>query len=188
MEHLVKALGTGVVPGVILVIYLIVNKIIDARKDSNQVKITNELNTTLLNINNFIINITKDVVNKDRDKCEVAVRDALNSANLRIIEFVTSTLINNNIINNKENIISNLDSLVKGEYWTLHRTLTMYTINNVNVSSVLQHEWIDETVDIVAKIMYNEVLDTNSKILTTNRRLSSLFNTYITYINNNGIK
>ena len=188
MEQLIDTLRLGIAPSIILALFLIINKLIDNNKESKQVKITSELNKTMTNINNFIKSITKDVIDKDRDKCEIAARDALNSANLHIVDFVNSTLINNHIIDNKENIISNLNNLVKAEYWTLYRTLSMYTINNVNVSSVIKPQWINETVDIVTKIMYNTKLDTNSKILTAGKRLNSLFNTYITYINNNGIK
>ena len=188
MEQLIDTLKLGIAPSIILALFLIINKIIDSRKESTQVKITSELTNTMANINNFIVNITKDVIDNDKDKCEIAARDALNSANLHIIDFVNTTLINNHIINNKENIISNLNNLVKAEYWTLYRTLSMYTINRVNVSSVIKSQWIDETVDVITKIMYNQKLDTDSKILTASKRLNSLFNTYITYINNNGIK
>lgn len=188
MEALTETLKLGVGPGIVLAIYLIINKIIDNKKESSQAKVNNQLTAVMTNINNFIISVTKNVIDNDKNKCEIAVRDALDAASLHIIEFVIRTLINNHIDTNKDNIVSNLRNIVQTEYYNIYRTTSLYTINNTNVSSILKPKWIQEIENIVVTIMYNNKLDNNTKILTITNRIHSLFNTYATYINNNGIK
>jgi hypothetical protein len=187
MLELIDTLKFGIMPGIILAIYLISVKIIDNKRESSQVKITNQLIEVMININNFVINVTKTVIDNDKDKCEIAVRDALNSTSLHIAEFVINTLINNHIDNNKENITSNIHNIIQAEYYNLYRTLGLYTINNTNISSILKQDWINETEHIVVDIVYNEKLNKDIKIITMLNRLNSLFNTYVTYVKNNGI-
>ena len=54
MDLLGTALGQGIIPAVVVALYLIVVKLIDSRKDSNSAKITKDLANAIVGINKFI--------------------------------------------------------------------------------------------------------------------------------------
>ena len=75
MDILQEALTQGITPAIIIAIYLIIVKIIDNKKESNQAKINSKLADSISKIGDFIDSITKNIVDKDREKCKTAIND-----------------------------------------------------------------------------------------------------------------
>ena len=69
MELIQNAFEQGLVPGIVIVIYLIINKIIDNNKKDSLDDIAK-----LLNI------VTKDIIDKDREKSKAVVSIAMVNA------------------------------------------------------------------------------------------------------------
>lgn len=188
MDVLSDALKQGITPAIIVVIYLIIVKIIDNKKNDSQIKINAELSKSINSISNFISILTKNIMDKDKDKCKNAIEDSMYSCGMRLTNFVANTVINNHINTNKENILANIHNIVNAEYYTIYSTLSIYTVNNSKVSDVLNKTWIEDIEKDIVEIIYNTSLNNEEKILSFSNKINIRFQSYITYIINNTIK
>lgn len=188
MDILQEALTQGITPAIIIAIYLIIVKIIDNKKESNQAKINSKLADSISKIGDFIDSITKNIVDKDKEKCKNAINNSLKSSAYSLIKFVTNTLINNHIDINRDTILINIKNIVNTEYYNIYTTLNIYEINNIRVSDVLKKEWISEIEKDIIDSIYKSGYSNEEKILSFTNKINIRFNSYITYIINNSIK
>lgn len=188
MDILGDAIRQGIAPAIVVAIYLIITKIIDSRKESVQIKLSSDLTKSINTISNFINVLTKNIIEKDKDKCKNAIEDSMYSSAMRLIYFVSTTVVNNHIDSNKENIISNVHNIVNAEYYTVYSTLSSYTINNVNVCDIMNKDWINSVEKDIIDIIYNTKLSKEDKILSFTNKINIKFQSYITYIINHTLK
>ena len=188
MDILTESLKQGITPAIVVAIYLIITKIIDIRKENAQIKISTDLTNSINTISNFVIGLTKNIVDKDKEKCKNAIEDSMYSAGMRLVSFVSSTVVNNHIDINKENILANIHNITNAEYYTVYSTLSMYTINGIKVSDVLNKDWISAVEKDMIDIIYNNTLTKEDKILSFSNKINIKFQSYITYIINNTLK
>lgn len=188
MELLAEAISEGIAPAIVIAVFLIVNKLIDNKKENIKIKLSSDIINCINNINFFINDITENIINKDKNKCQMAIEDAMFAAGLRLSIFVATTIVNNHIETNKENILSNIKNIINSEYYSVYSTLSLYKINNKEVSSYLNKEWMNDVEKDIIDIIYNTNLNKEDKILTFVNKINLRFQTYITYINNNILK
>lgn len=188
MDILNNAISQGIVPAIVVAIYLIITKIIDNKRDSAQIKLTTELTNSINTIAAFLSDVTENVINKDKEKCKIAIEDSMYSSGMRLINFVSSTTINNHINTNKENILINIHNIINSEYYNIYRTLYLYKINSTKASDFLKKEWFDDIEQDMINTIYNTDLSKEDKILSFSNKLNFKFKSYITYIINNVIK
>ena len=188
MDILQEALMQGIAPAIIIAVYLVIIKIIDHKKESNQAKINSKLVDSISKIGDFIDSITKNIVDKDREKCKTAINDSFKSSAYSLIKFVTNTIINNHIDTNKETIIINIKNIVNTEYYNIYTTLNIYEINGIRISDTLKKKWIDEIEKDILESIYKSGYSNEEKILCFTNKINLRFNSYITYIINNSIK
>ena len=101
MDILSNALRQGIAPAIVVAIYLIITKIIDNRRESTQIKLNTELTKSINSISDFVIGITKNIISCDKEKCKIAIKDSMYSSSMRLIYFMSTTIVNNHInINN----------------------------------------------------------------------------------------
>ena len=91
MELFAEALKDGIAPAIVVAIYLIVTKVIDSRKESIQTKLSTELTNSINLISNYIINISQNIIDKDKAKCKIAIEDAMFASGMKLINFVSNT-------------------------------------------------------------------------------------------------
>lgn len=188
MDVLGDALKQGIAPAIVVAIYLIVTKIIDSRRENAQAKLSSELVKSINTISTFIINLTKNIIDKDKEKCKNAIEDSMYSSGMRLIHFVSTTIVNNHVDTNKENILANIHNIVNAEYYTVYSALSMYVINDKKVSDALNNAWISTVEKDMIDVIYNDKLSKEDKIMTFTNKLNIRFQSYITYIINNTIK
>lgn len=188
MEPILTSLEQGIVPAILVIIYLLIIKVIDSKKESKQAKISKQLADSVSQISNFINAITNDIVNKDKDKCKIAIEDCMNASCFKLINFVNDTIINNHIEENKDNIITNIHNIVNSEYYNIFATLSLYNINGYKVSDVLKTEWMSEIEKDIIDIIYSNKLSEQDKINTFMHKINLRIQSYITYIINKAIK
>lgn len=188
MELLQQALAQGVTPAVIVVIYLIIIKILDSKKEKAQTKLNAELTKSINNISTFLLSITKNIIDKDKDKCKIAIEDSFKGYAMELTNFVSNTLINNHIDANKDIILSNIHNIVNSEFYTVFTTLSLYSIDNLKVSDYLDKDWISDIERDVVDIIYNNSLNKEDKILTFANKINLRFSSYTTYIINKSLK
>lgn len=184
---IIYALKEGLTPAIIVLIYLLVIKIIDAKREKASIKITNELVSAINKISNFLDNITDNILEKDRDKCRCAIKQAFFSSASVIIEFVSKTIINNHITVNRDNIINNIEHLVNSEYYNISNSLSLYTIDGHKVNEFLKEEWISEIEKDVVDIIFDDKLDKETKIVTFNNRMTIKCQDFAIYVTNKAL-
>lgn len=91
MGELLESLRLGITPGIIVLIYLIIIKVIDTKKESNAVKINKEVTECFCKLNSFLDYITKDILNDAEEKRDYAIKILLKHS--LILLFVTLFLL-----------------------------------------------------------------------------------------------
>lgn len=188
MELFFSALEKGLTPAILVIIYLLIVKVIDSKKESKQIKLNNQLIESISRIGNFVEDLSKNIIEKDRDKCKSAIEDSIMSSGIRLINFVSDTVLHNHIKENKENIENNICNVINSEYYTIYSTLSLYTINDIKVSSVMKTEWMMELERDIRAIVFNTELSSADKINTFTHKINFRFQSYITYIINKILK
>ena len=154
MELLIEALKDGLAPAIVVAIYLIITKIIDTKREDIQTKVSNELAQSINLISNYIVNISQNIIDKDKSKCKIAIEDSMYASGMKLINFVSTTLVSNHIIENKDNILANIHNLVSAEYYDIYSTLSLYVIDGVKVSEYLNKTWIDAIEEDIKNIIH----------------------------------
>lgn len=177
MELIQNAFEQGLVPGIVIVIYLIINKIIDNNKKDPLDDIAK-----LLNI------VTKDIIDKDREKSKAVVSIAMVNAASECAKFVTSTIITNNVDSNRDQIEYNARYLVNSVYCDAYSKLNMYRGDEDYLSHYMREEWKEDIYSDIINIIYNKHIDSNQRILAFNKRVDIRVSDYTAYIINKAFK
>lgn len=177
MELVQNAFEQGLVPGIVIVIYLIINKIIDNNKRNPLDDIAK-----LLNI------VTRDIIEKDREKSKAVISIAIGNAASECAKFVASTIITNNVDNNRDQIEYNARYLVNSVYYDAYYKLNMYRGDEDYLSHYMKEEWKEDIYGDIINIVYNKNLDSNQRILAFNKRIDIRVNDYTAYIINKAFK
>lgn len=177
MELIQNAFEQGLIPGIVIVIYLIINKIIDNNKRNPLDDIAK-----LLNI------VTRDIIEKDREKSKSVVFIAINNAVSECTKFVASTIITNNVDSNRDQIEYNARHLVNSVYYDTYSKLNMYRGDEDYLSHYMKEEWKEDIYGDIINIVYNKNLNSNQRILAFNKRIDIRVNDYTAYIINKAFK
>lgn len=177
MELIENAFEQGLIPGVVIVVYLIINKIIDNNKRNPLDDIAK-----LLNI------VTRDIIEKDREKSKAVVSIAMINAAADCAKFVASTIITNNVDNNRDQIEYNARHLVNSVYYDTYSKLNMYRGDEDYLSHYMKEEWKEDIYGDIINIVYNKNLNSNQRILAFNKRIDIRVNDYTVYIINKAFK
>lgn len=177
MELIQNAFEQGLIPGIVIVIYLIINKIIDNNKRNPLDDIAK-----LLNI------VTRDIIEKDREKSKAVISITIVNATSECAKFVASTIITNNIDNNRDQIEYNARYLVNSVYYDAYSKLNMYRGDEDYLSHYMKEEWKEDIYGDIINIIYSKNLDSNQRILAFNKRIDIRVNDYTAYIINKAFK
>lgn len=177
MELIENAFEQGLVPGIVIVVYLIINKIIDNNKRNPLDDIAE-----LLNI------VTRDIIEKDREKSKAVISIALVNAASEYVKFVSSTIITNNIDANRDQIEYNARHLINSVYYDTYSKLNMYRGDEDYLSHYMKEEWKEDIYGDIINIIYNKNLDANQRILAFNKRIDIRVGDYTAYIINKAFK
>lgn len=188
MELIKEALAQGITPAIIVAIYLIITKIIDNKKENIQLKLSAELTKSINSISAFLTDITKNIIDKDRDKCKAAIEDTMFSSAMKLINFMSTTIINNHVEANKETVLTNIHNIVNSEFYSVYATLSLYKINGVKASDSLNKEWMGIIEKDMIDVIYNSTLNKEDKILSFTNKINLKFQSYITFMTNNILK
>lgn len=188
MELIEEALAQGITPAIVVAIYLIITKIIDNRKENVQLKLSAELTKSINSISSFLTDITKNIIDKDKDKCKAAIEDTMFSSGMRLINFVSTTIINNHVEANKDTVIGNVHNIVNAEFYSVYATLSLYKINGVKASDALNKDWMEIIEKDILDVIYNSKLEKEDKILSFTNKINLKFQSYVTHMTNTIIR
>ena len=171
MEIINQAFTQGLIPGLVIAIVYIVEKIISSRKKD-----------PLNDIARLLSIVTKDIIEKDREKSKAVVNVALSYGGSEFIKFVNTTIINNNIDYNREQIEYNARQLVQSVFHDVYTKLNLYKGNNNYLSYYMKDAWKDEIYDDIIKIIYNAHTDKYRRIISFNNRIDIRITSYAAHI------
>lgn len=177
MGELLESLRLGITPGIIVLIYLIIIKIIDTKKESNAVKLNKEVSDCFRKLNSFLDYITKDILNDAEEKRDYAIKDSFKAFANSIIRHATSVIIANNIDNNKENIIENIRYIVDSNYYRLYNLMFLYKL-----CGFIKPEWKKEINEDVVEIIYNNKFSKEEKLYNINNKINIKVDGYISIV------
>lgn len=194
-EIIESALNQGLSSLITISIFLLLYKWLDNKKKTESEKFVSSISDTLdevskslLQVSTFITDITKNIIDKDKDKCKIAIDDAMLASAMRLTIFVTNTVINNHVQTNKDNILANIHNIVNAEFYTVFSSLSLYKINGVKVSDNMKKDWMPSVEKSIIEIIFNDNLSKEDKISSFNNKINLKFQSYITYITNNTLK
>ena len=70
----------------------------------------------------------------------------------------------------------------------MYSALSVYVINDIRVSDVLEKEWMTSIEQDMIDIIYGVNLNKEDRILSFNNKINLKLQSYITYVINNTIK
>ena len=194
-EIIESALNQGLSSVITISVFLLLYKVLDNKKKTESEKFISSISDTLdevsksiLQVSVFISDITKNIIDKDKDKCKVAIDDAMLSSAMRLTIFVTNTIVNNHVQTNKDNILANIHNIVNAEYYTVFSTLALYKINGIKASDNMKKDWMSSVEKSIIEIVFNDKLNKEEKISSFHNKINLKFQSYITYITNNTLK
>lgn len=194
-EIIESALNQGLSSLITISIFLLLYKWLDNKKKTESEKFVSSISDTLdevskslLQVSTFITDITKNIIDKDKDKCKTAIDDAILASAMRLTIFVTNTVINNHVQTNKDNILANIHNIVNAEFYTVFSSLSLYKINGVKVSDNMKKDWMPSVEKSIIEIVFNNNLSKEDKISSFNNKINLKFQSYISYITNNTLK
>lgn len=177
MGELLESLRLGITPGIIVLIYLIIIKVIDTKKESNAVKINKEITECFRKLNSFLDYITKDIFNDTEEKRDYAIKSSFKAFANSIIRHATSIIIANNINNNKENIIENIRYIVDSNYYRLYNLMFLYKL-----CGYIKPEWKTEVNKDIVEIIYNNKFSKEEKLYNINNKINIKIDEYISIV------
>lgn len=178
MEILLESLKLGVTPALVVLVYLVFNKIVDNRNKSKQILLNNNVVESFNKLNTFLDYFTKNIINKEIDKCDIGIRHSFDKLKSSLLDFSIITIINNNINLNKANIIDNITHLINGEYYVLINNLNLYTTHTMNIANYVSEDWKKEMYDDMLSIIFNVELSKEQKIYTITNKLNTRIGEY----------
>ena len=195
MEILLDSFKYGIAPAFIILIYLIITRYFDHKKDIEKLKVEEEehkksikVNAELVDcfnqLNSYLKHVTIDIVEVDKDKAIAAIRSSFRSMNFGLSRFGTFTIVNNNIEENRSAIIDNIKDTVEAEYLSLYNELTLYRDEDARVSEYLDPLWKDELVKIMIDCIFNTRLTKEQRIYNIHNRLGIDIANYSNIVHN----
>lgn len=184
MELLLESLKLGIAPSIVVAIYLTINKYIDNKKEAKQAKLNNDIVVSFNKLNTFLDHITKNIIEKESDKCNNAIKNAFQRMENMILKYVNHTIINNNVEVNRKHIIDNVHHLVNAEYYNLYNVLMLYSTEKMDLTECANVIWKDELFGDVTEIVFNNELTKEQKIYSLQNKIDFRINDYMVNVLN----
>lgn len=186
MEDLFQSFQYGIVPTFVVLIYLIVVRVLDNKKERELNKKTVKINAEILdafnNLNAYLKHITADIIEKEDDKCNAAIHSSFKAMGQALSKFAVFTIISNNIKINRENILDNIHSTVYSEFAAVYNELVLYKSYDKKVIDSIKDSWKNELIEDLKTIIFDDKLDKENRIYTIHNKLNLRINSYITYV------
>lgn len=188
MSDLINSLQLGIPSAIIVLIFLIISKIIDALLEKNkykrEVKVNSEVIECFNNINTFLKHISEDLINKEGDKCSNAIKTSFKTLSYALIRFATFTIINNNVQKNRKIIEDNINTIVDKEYANVYNSLILYYSKDNHLVDYMKEEWKEKLKSDLNEIIFNAELNIDTKIYNIHNKIDITVDKFYSYINN----
>lgn len=192
MEWLFKGFEYGWLPTLVIFAYLVITKILDNKKEreanKKTIKVNAEFLDTVNKLNSFLTYITKDIIEKEDDRCVSSIRTAFKGMAYAIVKFSTFTIIANNVTHNRVNIVDNIKHTVYGEFASLYNELILYSNENKHVVDYINTDWKDNIVEDITNIIFDESATKEQRIYNIHNKVTIRTTDFINEVTNKYLK
>lgn len=192
MEWLFKGFEYGWFPTLVIFAFLVINKVLDNKKErelnKRTIKVNAELVDTINKLNSFLDYFTKDIIEKEDDRCVSSIRTAFKGMAYAIVKFSTFTIIANNVAHNRANIIDNIKHTVYGEFASLYNELILYSNGNKHVVDYIDSVWKDNIVEDITNIIFDESATKEQRIYNIHNKVTIRTTDFINEVTNKYLK
>lgn len=186
MEILIESFQYGIVPTLIILVAFLITKYLDNKKEREIAKKSIKVNAEILdcfnNLNEYLKRITRDIIEKEDDKCVAAIRSSFKAMAHSISKFAIFTIISNNVKTNRENIIDNIHNTVYSEFATVYNELLLYSFADHNIADYIQEEWKDQLISDLKHIIFDEDNTKENRIYNIHNKINLRVSNYISYV------
>lgn len=193
-----KGIYSIVLSTIIVAVFLGSQRVFDYYKRKNEIKITdnitktmseilisiNDVSSSMVRLSGFFSKMTENMVSKDKEKCRIAIKLSFESFEKAIFDYGKDVIINNNIEQKKEYIVSNIEHVINSEYYKLFGYLSLYEVEGHRANILLKECWKSEISEFVISIIFNSNLDNINRINMLHSKLSIRLTDYSTYVYN----
>lgn len=184
MPELINALQYGLPSALVVLTYLIINRILESKEKTKKIEVSNELVQCFNELNTYLKHITKDIVDTDNDKCLSAIRMSFSAMSWDLSEFANFTITRNNVDTNKSSIQENINTVVDSVYAKSYNDLSLYSNGRESIADFLNPEWKTELKKDLTSIVFDHTKNKEDRIYEATRRVSIRTKQYYNFINN----
>lgn len=184
MPELINALQYGLPSALVVLTYLIINRILESKERTKKIEVSNELVQCFNELNTYLKHITKDIVDTDNDKCLSAIRMSFSAMSWDLSEFANFTITRNNVDTNKSSIQENINTVVDSVYAKSYNDLSLYSNGKESIADFLNPEWKTELKKDLTSIVFDHTKNKEDRIYEATRRVSIRTKQYYNFINN----
>lgn len=182
-----------IISSCVFIIYTLIIRLVDFFKAKHKdkpllemSKTMQEMGANIIKLNSILNKTLQDSEKKEIRQCEITIKLGFKAFGFKIIQEAFNIIIHNNIDKNKSLIKNNISTIVNNEFYTLYSALSIYEIQNTQISTKLKEEWINEISNELITIIYDGQ-DQISRIRHINDKITLLINGYATYVINKTI-
>lgn len=199
MIDLMESLGQGVVPGIIVLIYLLVVKWLEHNKETKEEVVTNNIdkriNTltdhvsdiveSLSEVSMLLRTVTSNIIERDKEKCKFSIELAFSGLAKELSDFAFITIVNNHIDTNSSIIKNNIRTAVNSEYYKVYSVLGLYEYNGKRINEHLKEEWKSELIEALDISLFKDDADGLTKMNTFRTKVNLIAKNCSNYVYNN---
>ena len=174
----------------VFIVYTLIIRLVDyyKSKDKNKplLEMANaikEISENVVRLNNVLDRTFKTAELKEITNIKNIIVLSFDSLCLDIVNFCNDIIIHNDIDTDKESIKQNIYKFINTEYYKLYSLLSAYELNNLNISTKLKEEWIEELAKECIDVIYEEC-DKIDRINHIRTRVQVIISNYSIYTMN----
>lgn len=199
MTELVESLGQGIVPGIIVLVYLLVVKWLENKKETREEVVTNNIDKRINTLTNQVSDIveslsevsmllrtvTSNIIERDKEKCKFSIELAFSGLAKELSDFAFITIVNNHIDTNSSIIKNNIRTAVNSEYYKVYSVLGLYEYNGKRINEHLKEEWKKELIEALDISLFKDDADGLTKMNTFRTKVNLIAKNCSNYVYNN---
>lgn len=174
----------------VFIVYTLIIRLVDYYKSKDKNKpllemasAIKEISENVVRLNNVLDRTFKAAELKEITNIKNIIVLSFDSLCLDVVNFCNDIIIHNNIDEDKESIKQNIYKFINTEYYKLYSLLSAYELNDLNISTKLKEEWIEELANECVVVIY-ERCDKIDKINHIRTRVQVIISNYSIYTMN----
>lgn len=181
---------TVIISSCVFLIYTAIIKIVDIVKAKDRAKpliemanAVREISQNVVKLNDVLDKTIKESEAKEINRINQIIDVSFDSFKSSILNECIDIIIHNNIETNRDSIKQNIYKCVNTEYYKIYSIFSSYEHDDINVSTSIKDEWIDDVTSECLKIIYNGQEAIN-RIRQLNNKFNIITEEYSIYVKN----